>query len=372
MHVAFVIYGSLDEVSGGFLYDRQLVEYLQQRGHRTTIVALPWRSYACSLKDNLSRHLLRTLGNNSFDLVLQDELVHPSFFRINRRLRRAFHTPIVSLIHLLRSSENGPSWQRRLYRWIEHRYLAGIDGFIYVNRHIETRVHAMLQGSPPGVIANPAGDHLSVGLTSEQIIRRAQCPGPLNIIFVGNLTPLKGLHLVLEALRHLPADTWRLTVIGTLDRDVAYVRRVRRHVIDAGWEANVALLGTLSNAEVGSHLRQSDVFAVPSSPESYSIAYLEAMNHGLPIIANAQSDSADLVEHGMSGFCIQPDDIGSFAKHLRTLTQDRHELAQMSLAARKRFTSLPTWAQSMDRAVRFLEDIFATSRRLSDSKSSIG
>ena len=359
MHVAFVIYGSLDEVSGGFLYDRQLVEHLRQRQHRVTTVALPWRSYTRSLPDNMSRCLLRTLQRQTFDLILQDELVHPSFFQLNRRLRRVIRLPIVALIHLLRSSENGAGWRRRLYRGIERRYLAGIDGFIYVNRHIEARVHAMLNANPPGVIANPAGDHLTAGLTSEQIVRRAHGPGPLNLIFVGNLTPLKGLHLVLEALHGVPLDGWRLTVIGSVDRDPAYVHRVRQQITAAGWEANVTLRGMLSNAEVSSHLAQSDVFTVPSNPESYSIAYLEAMSHGLPIIANAQSDSADLIEHGVSGFCLQPDDSHGFAKHLRTLARDRHGLAQMSLAARERFMALPTWEQSMQRAVRFLEDIVA-------------
>ena len=45
MHIALVIYGSLNEVSGGFLYDRKLVEHLQQRGHEVTVISLPWRSY---------------------------------------------------------------------------------------------------------------------------------------------------------------------------------------------------------------------------------------------------------------------------------------------------------------------------------------
>ncbi|WP_179136805.1 glycosyltransferase family 4 protein [Candidatus Entotheonella palauensis] len=362
MHIAFVIYGSLDEVSGGFLYDRQLVESLQQHGHRVTIVALPWRSYLRSLSDNLSRGLLRTFRNHSFDLILQDELVHPSFFRMNRRLRQTVRLPMVSLIHLLRSSERAPVWQRHFYHWIERHYLGSIDGFIYVNRHIEARVHNMLHTHPPGVIANPAGDHLSAGLTPEQIRHRAQRPGPLKIVFVGNLTPLKGLHLVLQALHHLPAATWRLTVIGSPDRDVPYVRRIRQQIADAGWQENISMLGMLSNAEVGSYLAHSDVFAVPSNPESYSIAYLEAMNHGLPIIAHGQSDSADLVEHGISGFCIQPGDSHGFAEHLRTLAQNRHGLAQMSLAAQKRFMSLPSWAQSMNRAVRFLEEVVAVHR----------
>ena len=37
--------GIFDEVSGGFLYDRKLVEHLQQRGHEVTVIPLSWRSY---------------------------------------------------------------------------------------------------------------------------------------------------------------------------------------------------------------------------------------------------------------------------------------------------------------------------------------
>ena len=360
MHIAFAIYGSLDEVSGGFLYDRQLVDALRRRGHQVTIIALPWRSYARSLSDNFSRGVLRPFRDHAFDLILQDELVHPSFVGLNRRLQRAAPIPIVSLIHLLRSSERAPFWRRRFYRGIERSYLAGVTGFIYVNRHIEARVRAMLPTKPLGVIANPAGDHLAnAGVTAEHIMRRAQRPGPLRIVFVGNLTPLKGLYWLLQALRHLPSDTWRLSVIGSPDRDAPYARRMRQQIADAGWNEQVTVHGMLSHAEVSRHLSQSDLFAVPSNPESYSIAYLEAMHHGLPVIANAQSDSADLVAHGVSGFCIQADDSKAFAGYLRTLAQDRHALAHMSLAAQQRVASLPTWAQSMTRAVRFLEDVAA-------------
>src|SRR6266480_1499329 len=97
MHIALVIYGSLDEVSGGFLYDRKLVEHLQQRGHEVTVIPLPWRSYGWSLVNNSSHHLLRR-------------------------------------------SQYWPVWQQRLYRWVERRYLTTLDGCVYANRHIAARV----------------------------------------------------------------------------------------------------------------------------------------------------------------------------------------------------------------------------------------
>jgi hypothetical protein len=134
MHIALVIYGSLEEVSGGFLYDRKLVEHLQRRGHEVTVIPLPWRSYGWSSVDNGSHCLLRRMQGGEFAVIVQDELIHPSVFQLNQRLRRLVQTPIATLIHLLRSSQHWPEWQQPLYRWVERRYLTTVDGCIYANR----------------------------------------------------------------------------------------------------------------------------------------------------------------------------------------------------------------------------------------------
>ena len=54
MRIGLLIYGSLDTLSGGYLYDRKLVEHLRQAGDSVEIVPLPWRSYPAHLADNLS------------------------------------------------------------------------------------------------------------------------------------------------------------------------------------------------------------------------------------------------------------------------------------------------------------------------------
>lgn len=52
MKLGFIIYGSLDTLSGGYLYDRKLVEYLRDQGDTVEIISLPWRNYAAHLTDN--------------------------------------------------------------------------------------------------------------------------------------------------------------------------------------------------------------------------------------------------------------------------------------------------------------------------------
>ena len=123
MKLGLLIYGSLDTLSGGYLYDRKLVEYLRTQGDTVEIISLPWRNYAAHLTDNFHFRLPPGL-----DLLIQDELNHPSLISANSR---SHPYPIISLIHHLRCSEQRPAWQNWFYRIIEKRYLNSVDGFIF-------------------------------------------------------------------------------------------------------------------------------------------------------------------------------------------------------------------------------------------------
>ena len=105
MHIGLVIYGHLDMISGGYLYNRQLVNYWRKAGHRVTIFSLPWRSYWRHLGDNFAFRWLHNVLQTDLDVLIQDELNHPSLIGLNHLLRRRAPFPLVSLIHLLRSSE---------------------------------------------------------------------------------------------------------------------------------------------------------------------------------------------------------------------------------------------------------------------------
>jgi len=83
MKISLVIYGSLDTLNGGYLYDRKLVNYLKNSGDSVEIFSLPSRAYAPCLGDNLGRNLLRRLVHAKPDILLQDELNHPSLFLLN-------------------------------------------------------------------------------------------------------------------------------------------------------------------------------------------------------------------------------------------------------------------------------------------------
>ena len=126
----------LDTMSGGYLYDRKLVELLRKRGDQIEIISLPWRNYAAHLTDNFHFRLPR-----GFDLIIEDELNHPSLLEANRQ---EHSYPVVSLVHNLYSLEPRPGWQNNLYRIIERSYLNSVDGFIFNSNTTCDAVQALI------------------------------------------------------------------------------------------------------------------------------------------------------------------------------------------------------------------------------------
>jgi glycosyltransferase involved in cell wall biosynthesis len=355
VHVGLLIYGSLDTISGGFIYDRHLVRYLREQGDRVEVISLPWRPYGVSLLDNLNPGLCRDLSRASFDVLLQDELVHPACFWLNQRLRRRSSPPVVAIVHHLRCRERHPALMTRLYRGVEKRYLASVDGFICVSKTTRKDVEDLLGRARPLVVASPGRDGLPGAVTRQEIAARATAPGPFHLIFVGNLIPRKGLHTLLAALASLPRDDWRLAVAGSLDLDAAYVRAIRRQIEEMGLAPRVSLLGPLSARELAARCAASHLLAVPSSYEGFGIVYLEGMHFGLPAIAGTAGAASELIHHGHNGFLAPPGDAAALARSISLLMADRELLKRLSLTARRAAAAHPTWDESAARARAFLQ-----------------
>jgi glycosyltransferase involved in cell wall biosynthesis len=319
MRVGLVIYDSLKALSGGYLYDRKVVEHLRVNGDEVEVFSIPWRSYSRHLIDNLSSYWLERLVRARLDLLLEDELNHPSLFLLNRRLRPRVSYPIISIVHHLRCREQWPLTARTFYRAVEQQYLASVDAFVFNSKATRCSVEELLGGAGPGVIAHPGGDRLGPALDEREIVARVRRGGPLRLVFVGNLIPRKGLHGLLAALAAVKEESWELSVVGSLRIDLDYVARIRGSIAAFGLKDRVRLLG-----------------------------------FGLPALACRSGGAGEIVTHGENGYLLEPGDIGGLAILLRRLIKDRDELLRLSLAALRRFATFPTWEQTAAKIRAFL------------------
>jgi glycosyltransferase involved in cell wall biosynthesis len=359
VRLGLVLYGSLDAVTGGFIYDRMLVEYLEGQGDRVEVISLPWYGYGRGLAANLDDGVLERLSRGRFDLLVQDELAHPSLFWLNRRLKRQAAYPIVALVHHLRSSEARPAWQNYLYRKVERLYLNSVDGFIFNSRTTREVVESLIGPGRPGVVAYPGGDRLPGGLTPEQIQSRAAAPGPCTIIFVGALIRRKELRTLITALAALTRRDWRLWVVGSTEADPDYAAAIQRQIAEAGLCGQVSLEGVLSPEALAGRLARSHLLAVPSSYEGFGITYLEGMAFGLPALASTAGAAKEIISHGENGFLVPPGDAAALSGCLGLLMENRDQLLAMSLKARESFSRHPTWAETGAKIYRFLHNFGA-------------
>ncbi len=352
MRIGLVIYGSLDTQSGGYLYDRRLVAHLRAAGDEVEILSLPWRNYARHLSDAFSPAWAARLRSASFDVLLEDELNHPSLLCAGRHVPPG--TRRISIVHHLRCSERRPAWQTAFYRAIERRYLKGVDGFIFNSQTTRASVEALTGTGSPGAVAVPAGNRWTDLPSTDEIEARALRPGPLRLIAVGNLIERKGFHVLLEGLAALPLERWQLRIAGRTDADPVYAARLRAQITRLGLAGQVTLEGGLDDAALGAALRYSDILAVPSSYEGYGIVYVEGMGFGLPALASASGAAGEIITPGLDGWLAPSENPAAITTAIAPLLTDRARLAAMSQAARRRFETHPTWTQSMSRARAFL------------------
>lgn len=345
MKIGLVIYGSLDTLSGGYMYDRMLVDYLRAQGDTVEIISLPWRNYAAHLTDNFTFKLPRHL-----DILIQDELNHPSLIRANKKTHPY---PIVSLVHHLRCSELRPQWQNSFYRAVEKKYLGSVDGFIFNSETTKSVLNGLMGNSLPEIVACPPTDRFGESISKEEIKERGKGK-EFHILFLGNMIERKGLDTLLKALTHLPLSTYHLDVIGSLTAEPKYAKQMQEFVTLHGLSSIVQFHGALNNQPLIEKLKAAHVLVVPSSYEGFGIVYLEGMGFGLPAIGTTAGAASEVIEDGKTGFLIQPGDAQGLADRLKVLNERRDLLLQMSLAARSRYQRQPKWNQTADRIREFL------------------
>lgn len=359
MRIGLLIYGDIDAVSGGYLYNRKLVAYLREQGEQVTIINLPQRSYWRHLTDNFSNGCLQIIINANIEILIEDAMVHPSLFWLNRRISQQLGIPLIALLHLLSSYEQHPVYIGWFYRAIERGYLQTVNGFIANSQTTLNQLQTLLVGSLPShCIAVPAGDHfVAEAIDLAAIRQRAQLSGPLRILVVGNVIRRKGLHVLIKALQQLPHHQFQVVVAGRLDMEPNYVRQLQAQIQAAGLQQTIVFHGPVEGQALVNLYQQHQLMALPSAYESYGIVYLEAQQFGLPVIGTTAGAAHEIITHGKNGFLIAPEDWQALADLLQHLQNNRKTLLAVSFNALAAYGQHQQWDDSCCLIQQYLYDV---------------
>lgn len=154
----------------------------------------------------------------------------------------------------------------------------------------------------------------------------------LQLLFVGRLTPVKGVRLLLEALGKARAANPAVTlkIIGD-GEDRAHLEALAAPLGDA-----VAFLGYQSQEEVAQALAEADALVLPSFAEGLPVVLMEALAAATPVICSQVAGVGELVENGVSGFTIPAGDIDTLTTRILQLAEDPALRAQLGAEGQAR------------------------------------
>lgn len=160
----------------------------------------------------------------------------------------------------------------------------------------------------------------------------------VNILFSGNPRRLKGSHHLQALAAHLPTGVLMQYTTGLRDSGVNVPAATKRLIA----------IPRRTHEQMADIYQQSDILFFPTRREGLSLAVLEAMACGLPIVATRCSSIPELVEHGKGGFLFDVDDRDQMLKYLLQLATDPVLRREMGAYNRERILAGFTLRKMVD------------------------
>lgn len=184
--------------------------------------------------------------------------------------------------------------------------------------------------------------------------------GSSTILFVGRLSPEKGIEIFLESLSLLERD-FRFILVG--DGSPDYIAVLKDAVREKNLADKIEFAGWIDNSGIGGYLQEAAFLVVPSIwPEPFGIVGIEAMAHGRPVVAFDVGGIPDWLDDRHTGFLIERSDIHDFARRMDLLLRDRELREEFGRTAYERAASRYSKEQHMEKLMEVIAGVLGTKK----------
>ena len=343
--VVFAVPGDLANPTGGYAYDRRIIEGLAALGWRTAVVDL---GDGFPFPTNAARAAARTrlaalpIGPP----IVIDGLAFGALPEAAAALG-ATHS-LVALVHHPLALETGLSAAASASLRASERAALACARHVIATSTTTARLLAADYDVP--------SERLSVVEPGTERVATPQrrVESVIALLAVGAVVPRKGYDVLVAALARLKHLPWRLVIAGDCGRSVDTFRRLVADIAALGLGDRVQLAGTVTAEELASLYASADLFVLPSRFEGYGMAYAEAIAHGVPVIGTNAGAIPETVPAD-AGVLVPPDDVDMLAATLQRVMNNPAERER--LAAGARATAFPSWRGQAALFARALENL---------------
>ena len=170
---------------------------------------------------------------------------------------------------------------------------------------------------------------------------------PLRVLFLGQVILRKGIQYLIEAAMLLKNEAIHFDIVGSIGISDQAV---------ASAPSNMTFHGPVSRDRTDEFYRTADLFVLPTLSDGYALTQLEAMAHGLPVIATP--NCGEVVTDGVDGLIVPASDSNALAEAFQLLIQDPEKLRSMSAATKAKVEqfSLRSLGENLERLEEKLKE----------------
>jgi glycosyltransferase involved in cell wall biosynthesis len=335
LHVAFAVPGDLATPTGGYRYDRRIIQELRRLGWHVDVAnigdSFPFPSIA---QRATALATLRAVPAGC--PIILDGLafgVLPEAGALRSR------TPLIALVHQPLALHSGlDATQADVFRKSERAALATAAHVVVTSEATARIVIADYDVLAQRVsVVRPGNDPVPSASGSND--------GVVRLLSIGSVVPDKGYDLLIAALVALADMPWRLTIAGDRTRNPTAAAQLDADIKTYGLGDRIAVLGAVPTERISELYLASDIFVLASRFEGYGMALAEAIGHGLPVVSTKAGAIPDTVP-AEAGLLVPPEDTIALAQALRRLIDDPPERRRLAANARAAAAQLPTWQDS--------------------------
>ena len=278
------------------------------------------------------KDMKKVISGKSWDVIWTNEPVMGVVTRLAARKARRAGTKVVYMVHGFHFYKGAPKLNWMVYYPIERWMARFTDMIVTINKEDYNRAkgfHVKQVEYIPGIgidlnryniKENASEIRQSLGVNTEDYL----------IISIGELTKRKNHRVVLDALKEIndPRIKYIICGRGPLRDDLL------EYIHKSGLDRQVSLLGY--RRDICQLCRASDLFVFPSRQEGLSVALMEAMACGIPVICSAIRGNTDLIEEGKGGYLTGVNDAGRIARGIRELADNPGKASVMGQFNKKK------------------------------------
>jgi len=344
MELFFLIPGNINALTGGYLYNRYMVEGMRKKGHVVEILQLDecmLQAQEIEAKCSLIFKKLRT-GS----IVLIDSLV----LGVLHRVMKKFHGKLtfMGIIHLPLSYNPLADKKRQFIAKSEVEAMQHTSRLIVTGRltfrlltesGISSEIIILIE---PGVEDFPRKQHYAAV--------------PSQLLCISNYSPVKDQLLLARALCRLRTRNWTLHMYGNTNTDKEYVDRLNTFIVREKLNDRIFLHDVIQRKNISGAFLASDLFVLPTQFETYGMVLSESLAHGIPLVTTTSGNISETVPPTMGRF-IEPGNLENMVSALEELFTDQQLYKSLCKSAADYYKQASPWQTSIDKLERIISEV---------------